>query len=120
MAQKSNVNWTDGEIELLLEITLDYKNEKSAERLEWDGIRNRYDDITERFQKAYEKKAPNDPNFPHVSDFSMFTKAIVIAKTKRMKQNYKAAKDAKNKSGHGRVMFKFIDLCDEIWGVLLQ
>ena len=42
--------WTDDEAELLLNVTLEYKTTKVFEGLDWEGIRNKYAGILERFR----------------------------------------------------------------------
>ena len=40
----------------------------------------------------------------------------VTAKFKKIRQDYKKAADTKRKSGGGRVVFVFYDVCETIWG----
>ena len=46
----------------------------------------------------------------------MISKDRVAAKLKKIRQDYKKAADTKRKSGGGRVVFVFYDLCETIWG----
>ena len=43
-------SWTDEETSLLLQVVIDYKASKTATGLDWETVKNRYEDITERFQ----------------------------------------------------------------------
>ena len=38
--------WSDDEVRLLLEVTLDYKTTKAAESVDWESVRSKYEDIT--------------------------------------------------------------------------
>ena len=44
----------------------------------------------------------------------MISKDRVAAKLKKIRQDYKKAADTKRKSGGGRVVFVFYDLCETI------
>ena len=46
----------------------------------------------------------------------MISKDRVAAKLKKIRQDYKKAADTKRKSGGGRVVFVFYDVCETIWG----
>ena len=48
MAKHEHFSWTDDEAELLLNITLEYKTEKSAECIDWESVRSKYADIRDR------------------------------------------------------------------------
>ena len=112
----NQVNWTDGETEMLLSVVLDYKNDKSTERIDWTTCKSRYDQIYDSFIQAYDGKKDNDENFPHKQDLSLFKKTVIINKVKRIKANYSKAVLSGKKSGNGRVVYKFRGICDEIWG----
>ena len=43
--------WEDDEVELLLQCTAAYKVEKAAEGVDWEWIRNRYDEITDLYKE---------------------------------------------------------------------
>ena len=44
--------WTDSEAELLLNVSIDYKTSKTAECVDWESIKSKYDDITELYIAA--------------------------------------------------------------------
>ena len=44
------------------------------------------------------------------------TKAILTAKLKNIKSKFRKAVDSGRKSGHGRVVFLYFELCEKIWG----
>ena len=49
-------SWTDEETSLLLQVVIDYKASKTATGLDWETVKNRYEDITERFQAQYPRE----------------------------------------------------------------
>ena len=51
--------------------------------------------------------------YPHNKD--VFTKDKVVAKVKQIRVKYRKAPNFKRKSGSGRVVSFFYDLCIEIW-----
>ena len=44
------------------------------------------------------------------------TKAILTTKLKNIRTKYRKAVDAGKKSGYGRVILIFYELCEKIWG----
>ena len=60
------------------------------------------------------KEYPEDPEkFPNKSTI---TKERITAKLKSIRTGFKKAADAGRKSGGGRVVFMFYDLCENLWG----
>ena len=60
------------------------------------------------------KEYPEDPEkFPNKSTI---TKERITAKLKSIRTGFKKASDAGQKSGDGRVVFMFYDLCENLWG----
>lgn len=118
-AKRENFSWTDDEAELLLNIALEYKTEKMSESLDWESIRNKYGDIRDRIAEYLTRIADGEitgygKDFPHRPE--EITKAIVTSKLKGIKAKYRQAVDSGRKSGHGRVVMLYFDLCQEIWG----
>ena len=61
------------------------------------------------------KEYPEDPEkFPNKSTI---TKERITAKLKSIRTGFKKAADAGRKSGDGRAVFMFYDLCENLWGV---
>lgn len=56
--------WTNGEVELLLRVTLDYKLTKLQENVDWESCHSKYSKIMDAFQAQYLSK-PTEKNFPH-------------------------------------------------------
>ena len=46
---KKDFQWTDDESELLLNITHEYKVSKAGDSVDWESVKNKYEDIFERF-----------------------------------------------------------------------
>ena len=83
--------WTDDETELLLNLTLEYKTEKSTESIDWESIRSKYSDIHERFvahlSSFEEGEATLNKEYTHRPE--EITKAIVTSKLKVVRQRYR-------------------------------
>ncbi|XP_060754934.1 uncharacterized protein LOC132866265 [Neoarius graeffei] len=107
--------WTDDEVELLLRVTLKYKTSKYQENVDWETCQTKYGDIALAFWQQY---TPGDmaagKDFPH--DPSNISKAQITAKLKGIRNKYRHAIDSGRRSGHGRVVLIFFELCEEIWG----
>lgn len=50
----STFKWTDEEAELLLQLTLDYKTEQTAQAIDFETVPTKYADLTSRFTAAIE------------------------------------------------------------------
>ena len=119
-AQK-DFQWTDDEAELLLNVSYEYKTMKAGENTDWESVKSKYEDILERFKV----ELPDEPltaaqkdeidcglakNYPH-----MKTEVILTTKLKAIRQKYRQAVDSGRRSGHGRVVMLYFELC-EVWG----
>ncbi|CAL8315397.1 unnamed protein product [Arctogadus glacialis] len=63
-------------------------------------------------QDQYPKEAAED--FPH--DAMAITKSQLTSKLKNIRSKYRGAVDTGRRSGQGRVVMLFYELCQEIWG----
>ena len=111
--------WTDDESELLLNLTLEYKTEKSLDSIDWESIRSKYNDIHERFvahlQSIAEGETPAlDKEYPHRPE--EISRGIVTSKLKGICGRYRKAVNTGCKSGQGRIVELYYTLCQEIWG----
>ncbi|XP_063052345.1 uncharacterized protein LOC134446989 [Engraulis encrasicolus] len=114
---KNSFMWTDDEVELLLSVTLQYKCEKTEEGTDWETVHSKYPDILQVFLEKYpgeEEAARMGKEFPHPKD--SMNKQIIITKLKAIRAKYRDAVNSGRKSGHGRVVLFFYELCHEIWG----
>ena len=110
--------WTDDETELLLKVTLEYKVSKAANSIDWESVRSKYADIW----KLMRTQLPTSPetaeelgkDYPHTSD--EVTKQVVTSKLKGIRLKYRLAVDSGKRSGHGRVVLLYFELCEKIWG----
>ncbi|XP_060774796.1 uncharacterized protein LOC132884829 [Neoarius graeffei] len=113
---KKNFVWTDEEVELLLQATLDYKTAKTLNGIDWESCQTKYADIWNSFIEQY--PAPKDGetrgDYPHTP--TDITKPQIAAKLKSIRSKYRDAVDTQRRSGHGRVIYLFFDLCNNIWG----
>lgn len=124
--KKSNeFQWTDDEAELLLNVSYEYKTVKAADNLDWESIKNKYEDILERFKERLPKEPLTEAekeriacglskNYPHTKD--EVTKQVLTTKLKAIRQKYRQAVDSGRRSGHGRVVLLYYELCEMVWG----
>lgn len=114
MASEGSFTWTDKEIELLLETVKAYKVENELQGKDWESIRTKYETITGNFQDSYPKNS--DEDYPRSGNrLSKLSRQRVTSKLKNIRSSYKKAVDAGRRSGGGRVVMTFFDLCTDIW-----
>ena len=107
-------NWTDDEIQLLLEVCFDFKTGSDCKRVYCESTRTKYEQIKSKFCEQYPEF--EDGKFPRGNDFDSITKERVSAKLKSIRTNFKKAVDTGKRSGGGRIIFTFYELCERIWG----
>ena len=56
-----------------------------------------------------------DEEYPRSNKLEEITKERISAKMKTIRKNYKKAVDCGKRSGGGRVVMAFYDLCNDIW-----
>ena len=62
-----------------------------------------------------EEAARNSPkDYPHTKE--QVTKQILSTKLKAIRLKYRQAVDSGRKSGHGRVVLLYYELCERVWG----
>ena len=64
------------------------------------------------FEEQY-PRGSNEKEFPHKD---VIGKGQVTSKLKNVKRNYRRAVDAGRRSGNGRVVLLFFELCEQLWG----
>ncbi|XP_062410311.1 uncharacterized protein LOC134100863 [Sardina pilchardus] len=109
--------WTDDEVQLLLNITLDYKLSREAENVNWESSHRKYWDILQRFLDNYpspDAASATGKYFPHKK--KDITKGQLMTKLKVIRGKYRQAADAGQKNRHGRVVLLFYEQCQAIWG----
>ena len=110
-AEKVEFSWSDDEIQLLLMSALDFKAQCEFEGVDWESKRSKYEQIFEIVTKEY-------PDGEHYQNKKSMTKDRVTAKLKSIRTGFKKAADTGRRSGGGRVVFTFYDLCMNLWGGL--
>ena len=114
---KTDFVWTDGEIELLLETVLAYKATCEYEGICWESVKAKYQKIMEIYVERYPSASEtNIVEFPRAGTSELLTKERIAAKLKRIRSGYKKAVDSGRRSGGGRVVLTFFDLCERVWG----
>lgn len=110
--------WTDDESELLLNVTLEYKVAKAAENVDWESVRSKYQDILDRMKAQLPANAEEArqllKDYPHTKD--QVSKQALTSKLKAVRSKYRHAVDSGRRSGHGRVVLLYFELCEKIWG----
>jgi hypothetical protein len=78
----------------------------------------KYPDILKRFQEhlppSEEERAASNKDYPH--KLEDITLKILTSKLKAIQMKYRQAVDSGKKSGHGRVVLCYFELCQKIWG----
>ena len=116
-SQKEIFTWTNSEIEPILEAVKVFSTNCSFEGKDWESVKSKYDEIRQLFAERY----PNSPEeiiseeYPKFQSLETIKKDIIAAKLKSIRKNYKKAVDKGNRSGGGRVVMTFYDLCQDIW-----
>lgn len=107
--------WMDDEAELLLNVAYEYKVKNAAEGVDWESVKNKYDDVLEAFREAL-PSSPEDSckDFPHQRN--EVTKQILSAKLKNIRLKFRQTIDSRRRSGHGRVVMLYFEICQKIWG----
>jgi hypothetical protein len=104
--------WTDDEVELLLNVVSDYKSKKVAECVDWESVMSKYSDIHTDLLAGIPDENVFQKDLPHKKE--QITKQIVTSKLKAIRTKYRQAVDSGRRSGHGRVVLLFYELC-EVW-----
>ena len=119
--ESEHLTWTDDEVELLLKVTNEFKVKKAASNIDWESVQSKYSDITNELKEQLpstpeERGAANamGKDYPHKP--GDITKIIVTTKLKAIRTKYRQALDNGRRSGHGRVVLLFFELCEQIWG----
>ena len=113
-----NFVWTDDEVSLLLSVVQEYKASQIHAGFDWESFKTKYVDITEMFVKRYPTTATGTvdrDSYPKYDPGNQFTKERVPSKIKAIRVKYKAALDSGRRSGDGRVVATFFDMCSNIW-----
>ena len=116
--KKEDFKWTDDEAELLLNVTHDYKVKKISESVDWESVKTKYENIVALMRQelpvTLEEARDNClKDYPHTKE--QITKKILTSKLKAILIKFRDAVDSGCRSGHGRVIMLYYDLCEKIW-----
>lgn len=98
-------------------VTNDYKAAMAVENVDWETYQNKYGDILDRFREHYpppEEAMATRKDYLHKTE--EITKGHITTKLKAIRIRYWQVVDSGRKSGHGRVVLLFFELCESIWG----
>lgn len=90
---------------------LDFKSQCEFEGTNWESKRSKYEQIFDLMMKEY--PSANNENYQNRDSLN---KDRITANLKSIWTGFKKAADAGRKSGGGRVIFTFYDLCVNLWG----
>ena len=93
---EQNFIWADDETSLLLRVVMDFKAQKSSQGLDWETVKNRHEDKTQRFIANYPKNEDSGLSceaFPNKNNASVFTKERILSKIKHIKISFRNAVD---------------------------
>ena len=115
---KSTFQWSDDEVELLLNVTYEYKVYHTGECTDWEKVPTKYADILKHFHEQLpsnkDEPAQYGKDFPHKpEEISLKT---LTSELKAIRLKYRQAADSGKKSGHGRVIMCYFELCQKVWG----
>ena len=114
-SNKKEFVWSDDEVELLLNVANEYKVAKAAESVDWESVKSKYKDIFDLFVAALpEENTDLYKNFPHKKEEIKLQS--LTSKLKAIRLKFRQAVDSGRRSGHGRVVIIYYELCEKIWG----
>ena len=85
--------WTDDEAELLLNVTYEYKVKRSAECVDWELVKSKYD-ILELFREALPSTPDEAPGKDYPLEKDAINKLILSTKLKNIRINFRQAVDS--------------------------
>ena len=98
-SKSDNFVWSDDEVELLLNVVLEYKTARTAENVDWQTCQTKYTDILDLFRAQYPSKENADKigkEFPH--EVEELNKTILMNKLKAVRVKFRGAVDSGRKS----------------------
>ncbi|CAM4730644.1 unnamed protein product [Leuciscus chuanchicus] len=82
------------------------------ENIYWETCQSKYADILTLFLEHYPNASTDD--FPHQKED--ITHAVLTTKLKAVWVKYRGAEDTGRRSGHGRVVLLYFEMCEQVWG----
>ena len=111
---KKDFKWSDDEVELLLNVSIDYKVAQAAESVDWESVKSKYKDILQLYVDALPADGTTFKSYPHKKDEIKLL--AISSKLKAIRTKFCQAVDSGRRSGHGRVVMIYYELCQELWG----
>ena len=108
-ANKDIFSWSNDEIQLLLMAALDFKSQCEFEEMDWESKRSKYEQIFELMMKQYPMTVSE--NYQNKNSLN---KDRITGKLKSIRTGFKKVVDAGKKSGGGRLVLTFFDLCTNL------
>ena len=116
--QQDCFQWSDNEVKLLPTLTYEYKVKHSGKCTNWEKVKTKYVDILALFREQLpsgtEEASQLEKDYPHHPD--QRTLKCLTSKLKAIRLKYRQAIDSGKKSGHGRMIMCYFNLCNKIWG----
>ena len=106
---------SDDELELLLNVANNYKAAKAAECVDCESVKTKYEDFFELLVAGISEEGTTFKNYPEKNEEIKLQH--LAAKLKAIRARYRQAVDSGRRSGHGRVVMIYYELCEELWGV---
>ena len=83
--EDTHLLWTDHEVQLLLETTRDFEAMKTYARVDWESIKDKYENIRETFLSKLHKQTGSEES---VYSTDVFTKEKTASKIKQIRVKY--------------------------------
>ena len=83
---------------------------------DWESVKSKYKDIMQLYVDALpaDDSQVFDKNYPHKKE-QVQLKAIT-SKLKAIRLKFRQAVESGRRSGHGRVVMIYYELCERVWG----
>ena len=102
-SKRKDIVWSDDEAELLLSVVHDYKVSKATENTYWESVKSKYKDILGLLIAQM---------IIFLTKKKELTQAVVTSKLKAIGIKFRQAVDSGRRSGHGRVVMIYYELCE--------
>ena len=97
-----------------MEVRVEYKAELEYCGVDWESVRNKYEQIQAKLIQQYPKNSTDDFSNSENAEQTLTVKRIG-GKLKTIRTNFKKAVDTNKRSGGGRVILTFYRLCGKLW-----
>ena len=94
---KKDFVWSDDEVELLLNVAIDYKVAQAAESVDWESVKSKYKDILQLYIDALPAAGTTFKIYPHKKDEIKLQ--AITSKLKAVGIKFRQAVDSGRRSG---------------------